>query len=351
MSTEVERARPLDREGHPDRPRSLESVRRRALRRGRPPPGRADRRRRAARRAAPGSTPAARRTTSSSSASRRASSEIALGQGQPADGARRSSTRCTRDLIASLTGKRALRPGLSTPAPTRVPPAGPRHHRVRLAQPVLPQPVHRRSGRRPTTPAPQFTVIDAPSFKADPARHGTRLRSGHRRQLRASGWCSIGGTSYAGEIKKSIFSDPQLPAAAAAACCRCTARRTSARPATSRCSSASRAPARRRSRAIPIAALIGDDEHGWSDRGVFNFEGGCYAKTIRLSRRSRAADLRDDAPLRHGARERRRRSGDARARSRRRPLHREHARGVSDFDSSTTRCRPGRAAIRRTSSC
>ena len=53
--------------------------------------------------------------------------------------------------------------------------------------------------------------------------------------------------------------------------------------------------------ADPKRTLIGDDEHGWSDHGVFNFEGGCYAKVIKLSPEGRAGDLEAIAPLRHGA--------------------------------------------------
>ena len=138
----------------------------------------------------------------------------------------------------------------------------------------------------------------------------------------------IAGTAYAGEIKKSVFSlfnfhAPERARAADALLGQC--RRATA---TWRCSSASRAPARRRSRTIPTRLLIGDDEHGWTADGVFNLEGGCYAKTAKLSRDERARDLRRGAVAGHGAREPRHRRG-RRARLRRHLAHREHPRRLS----------------------
>ncbi|MGH7482930.1 MAG: phosphoenolpyruvate carboxykinase (ATP) [Longimicrobiales bacterium] len=140
--------------------------------------------------------------------------------------------------------------------------------------------------RAPTEPEragfePEFTVLHAPELEATPARHGTRsgtfvvVNFGEAQVL-------IGGTRYAGEIKKSIFSvmNYRLPRKGVLSM-HCSA---NAGPAgdvalffglsgTGK-TTLSTDPARR---------LIGDDEHGWDDDGVFNFEGGNYAKAIRLS--------------------------------------------------------------------
>ena len=128
---------------------------------------------------------------------------------------------------------------------------------------------------------PQFTVIDAPNFKADPAKHGTRsdvfiLVNFNRKMV------LIGGTSYAGEIKKSIFTilNYTLPLQGVLSM-HCSAN-VGKRGDTALFFGLS-GTGKTTLSSDPNRGLIGDDEHGWSDGGVFNFEGGCYAKVIKLS--------------------------------------------------------------------
>jgi phosphoenolpyruvate carboxykinase (ATP) len=128
---------------------------------------------------------------------------------------------------------------------------------------------------------PEFTVIDSPSFKADPARHGTRsevmIAVNFAKRL-----VLVGGTSYAGEMKKSIFSilNYLLPLQGVLSM-HCSANVGSAGDVALFFGLSGTGKTTLSS--DPHRGLIGDDEHGWSDRGVFNFEGGCYAKTIKLS--------------------------------------------------------------------
>lgn len=128
---------------------------------------------------------------------------------------------------------------------------------------------------------PEFTVIDAPYFKADPAIHGTRsdcficLNFAKRVVI-------IGGTSYAGEIKKSIFTvmNYLLPQRDVMPM-HCSAN-TDDHGDTALFFGLS-GTGKTTLSSDPARRLIGDDEHGWSPQGVFNFEGGCYAKMIKLS--------------------------------------------------------------------
>jgi phosphoenolpyruvate carboxykinase (ATP) len=131
---------------------------------------------------------------------------------------------------------------------------------------------------------PEFTVIDAPSFVAIPEVDGTRsevfIVLNFERRL-----VLIGGTSYAGEIKKSIFTvlNYLLPR----------------QGVLSMHCSANYGPSgdvalffglsgtgKTTLSTDPERTLVGDDEHGWSDDGVFNFEGGSYAKTIHISQQA-----------------------------------------------------------------
>ena len=128
---------------------------------------------------------------------------------------------------------------------------------------------------------PEYTIIDLPSFRADPARHGCRSETVVAVNL-SEKLILIGGTKYAGEMKKSVFGilNYLLPVRGVMPM-HCSANigpdgktavffGLSGTGKTTLSADASR-------------TLIGDDEHGWSDTAVFNFEGGCYAKMIRLS--------------------------------------------------------------------
>jgi len=128
-----------------------------------------------------------------------------------------------------------------------------------------------------------FTVINCPSFQADPAKHGCRSETvialNFDRKI-----ILIGGTEYAGENKKSVFTllNYLLPEKGIMPM-HCSANHADGNPVDTAVFFGLSGTGKTTLSADPARTLIGDDEHGWSDRGTFNFEGGCYAKTINLN--------------------------------------------------------------------
>ncbi|MEL6476326.1 MAG: phosphoenolpyruvate carboxykinase [Pseudomonadota bacterium] len=130
---------------------------------------------------------------------------------------------------------------------------------------------------------PEFTVINCPSFKADPERHGCRSEtiiavSFERKMI------LVGDSSYAGENKKSIFSvlNYILPGKGVMPM-HCSANHAVGDTGEAAVFFGLSGTGKTTLSADPNRILLGDDEHGWTDTGIFNFEGGCYAKTINLS--------------------------------------------------------------------
>ena len=128
---------------------------------------------------------------------------------------------------------------------------------------------------------PQMTIIDLPSFKADPVKHGCRSETVIAVDLTRM-IVLIGGTSYAGEMKKSVFTalNYLLPGQGVMPM-HCSA--NVGPDGDAAVFFGLSGTGKTTLSADPDRTLIGDDEHGWGPDGIFNFEGGCYAKTIRLS--------------------------------------------------------------------
>jgi len=129
---------------------------------------------------------------------------------------------------------------------------------------------------------PEWTILNAPGFLADPVANGLRqenfaIINFSKKQI------IIGGTGYTGEIKKGIFSvlNYILPKERGVLSMHCSA--NVGKEGDTAIFFGLSGTGKTTLSADPERELIGDDEHGWSDKGIFNFEGGCYAKTIDLS--------------------------------------------------------------------
>jgi phosphoenolpyruvate carboxykinase (ATP) len=129
--------------------------------------------------------------------------------------------------------------------------------------------------------APNFTVLHAPEFQADPARHGTRSGTFIVLDL-AKRMILIGGTRYAGELKKAMFTmmNYYMPKQGVLSM-HCSA--NVGPDGDTALFFGLSGTGKTTLSADPARALIGDDEHGWAPEGTFNYEGGCYAKVVNLS--------------------------------------------------------------------
>ncbi|QDH80081.1 phosphoenolpyruvate carboxykinase (ATP) [Echinicola soli] len=128
-----------------------------------------------------------------------------------------------------------------------------------------------------------FTIICAPEFEADPVLDGTRGKNFTIINL-TKRIILLGGTGYAGEIKKGIFSvlNYLLPLKEKVLSMHCSA--NIGKNGDTALFFGLSGTGKTTLSADPARNLIGDDEHGWTNNGVFNFEGGCYAKVVDLSR-------------------------------------------------------------------
>ena len=129
----------------------------------------------------------------------------------------------------------------------------------------------------------QYTVINCPGFLADPDRHGCRsetvIAMNFEKRI-----VLIAGTAYAGETKKAVFTvlNYILPDLGILPM-HCSANHALGDPDDSALFFGLSGTGKTTLSSDPTRSLVGDDEHGWHDGGIFNFEGGCYAKTIDLN--------------------------------------------------------------------
>ncbi|MCY7410430.1 MAG: phosphoenolpyruvate carboxykinase (ATP) [Chitinophagales bacterium] len=129
---------------------------------------------------------------------------------------------------------------------------------------------------------PDWIIVHAPTYKTDPKKYG--IRSGNFAVLNFTRkMIIIGGTAYTGEIKKGIFTvlNYVLPQDKGVLAMHCSA--NIGKEKDTAIFFGLSGTGKTTLSADPDRGLIGDDEHGWSDEGVFNFEGGCYAKCVNLS--------------------------------------------------------------------